>query len=367
MSFFNLNPKETPKQLFGREKELEDLTRLVQSGRWVAVLGPRMVGKTSLLKAANSLLEKKKIKVVYVNLWGAKGSGDFLRALATALNEDKSTIQKIKDISVEGVSFGSSGINVTVAKRPMATIWDLFHALGRQEEKYVIELDEVQELVNISGRFLRILANIFNTHSNVTFAFTGSIFGVMKTLLEPTSTSPLYGRSPAKLYLQPFEPENAKEFLRKGFQQCNTSISEEGINNAVERLDGIPGWLTLYGNKVCIQRLSDEKAFKETTLEAFRIVNEELEHFLLNRDRTAYIAALQAAAAFSSWTTIKGAVSRAKNSVVNDAIIYRIVENLKVGMLIQEVKGGYRVGDPMLRSLLLTPADVDGDVSTYRV
>ena len=59
--------------------------------------------------------------------------------------------------------------------------------------------------------------------------------------------------------------------------------------------------------------------------------------------------------------------SRAKNSVVNDAIIYRIVENLKVGMLIQEVKGGYRVGDPMLRSLLLTPADVDGDVSTYRV
>jgi AAA+ ATPase superfamily predicted ATPase len=319
-----------------------------------------MVGKTSLLKAADSLLEKQKIKVVYVNLWGARSSNDFLKALVKALSEDKSIIQKIKGIKIEGVSFGSSGINLTVSKKPMTTIWDLFDALGRQEANYVIELDEVQELVNVSGRLLRILANLFNTHSNVVFVFTGSMFGVLKTLLEPQSSSPLYGRSPARLYVRPFEPERAKEFLRKGFQQFNTTASEAVIANAVERLNGIPGWLTLYGNKTCVQRLSDEQALEETTEEAYRIVNEELEHFLLNRDRTAYLAALKAAALFSSWTAIKNAVSLAKGSLVNDAIVYRIIENLKAGMLIQEEKGRYRVGDPMLRSLLLTSAGVDG-------
>lgn len=128
MSLFTLNPKESPKQLFGREKELEDLVRIVQARRWVAVLGPRMVGKTSLLKAAGILLEKQKMKVLYVNLWGAKGSNDFLRALARALNEDKSIIQKIKSINIDGVSVGSDGINITVSKKPMATIWDLFDA-----------------------------------------------------------------------------------------------------------------------------------------------------------------------------------------------------------------------------------------------
>jgi len=52
------------------------------------------------------------------------------------------------------------------------------------------------------------------------------MFGLMKTLLEPTSASPLYGRSPAKLYLQPFTRETAKEFLKKGFQECNVAVKE---------------------------------------------------------------------------------------------------------------------------------------------
>ncbi len=360
MSLFNLNPKDSPKQLFGRENELDDLVRMLKARRWVAVLGPRMVGKTSLLKAATPILTKEKIKVVYVNLWGAKGTDDFLKALARALNEEKNTINKIKDIKIEGASFGSGGISITLSKRPMATIWDLLGALGRQKEDYVIELDEVQELVAISGRLLRILANLFNTYSNLTFVFTGSIFGLMKTLLEPQSTSPLYGRSPAKLQLLPFNSESSKQFLRKGFEQCSKPALEDEITNAVERLDGIPGWLTLYGNKMCVQRLSHEKALEETATEAFRIVNDELEHFFQNRDRQAYLAALKASATFSSWTAIKGSVSLAKGSVVNDATVFRIIENLKAGMLIQEEKGGYRVGDPMLRSLLLSSAVADG-------
>ncbi|MBS7637135.1 ATP-binding protein [Candidatus Bathyarchaeota archaeon] len=49
---FDLNPKTSSKELFGRERELEELIRLVRARRWVAVLGPRMVGKTSLVKMA---------------------------------------------------------------------------------------------------------------------------------------------------------------------------------------------------------------------------------------------------------------------------------------------------------------------------
>jgi AAA+ ATPase superfamily predicted ATPase len=360
MSLFNLNPKESPKELFGREQELEDLIRLIRARRWVALIGPRMVGKTSLLKAAGAILMRQNIKVVYVNLWGAKGTNDFLKALARALNEEKSIIHKIKSIQIEGATIGSNGISITLSKKPMATLWDLLDAIGRQKEHYVIQLDEVQELIAISGRLLKVLANLFNTHPNITFVFTGSMFGLMKTLLEPDSTSPLYGRSPAILKVQPFDEEHSKHFLEKGFIDCGIAFSSGIINGAVERLDGIPGWLTLYGNKVCVQRLSHKKALEETTTEAFRIVNDELEHFFQNRDRQAYLAALKAAAAFSSWTEIKGAVSIAKGSLVNDATVYRIIEGLKAAMLLQQEKGRYRVEDPMLRSLLLRSASGDG-------
>jgi ABC-type phosphate/phosphonate transport system ATPase subunit len=51
---FDLKPKDEPGELFGREAELDRMAELLKAGNWVVVLGPRMVGKTSLIKAANS-------------------------------------------------------------------------------------------------------------------------------------------------------------------------------------------------------------------------------------------------------------------------------------------------------------------------
>jgi AAA+ ATPase superfamily predicted ATPase len=154
--------------------------------------------------------------------------------------------------------------------------------------------------------------------------------------------------------LQPFEKEAAAQFLKKGFQEYNLTAKDNILNEAVERLDGVPGWLTLYGNKVSVQRLSHQKALEETTAEAVKIVKEELEHFLENRDKQAYLAALKATATSSRWTEIKGAIAIAKASSVNDGTVYKILENLKAAMLISERKGAYRVEDPMLRALLLS-------------
>jgi len=356
LTLFNLNPKESPEELFGREKELEELIRLVKARRWVAIIGPRMVGKTSLLKAASIKLEKNKNKVIYANLWGAKGTDGMLKALARGLNEEKSILQKIKSVTkrIEGLTIGPAGITVSVSKRPMTTVWDLLDAIGSQKDECVIELDEIQELAAISGNLLKILANIFNTHSNIVFIFTGSMFGIMKTLLEPEATSPLYGRSPAKLYLQPFEQKTAKQFLKKGFQEHNCIIEDKTVEDAVEKLDGIPGWLTLYGNKMSVQQLPHLTALKETVSEGIKIIKDELEHFLESRDRQAYIAALKASAISNRWTEIKRNIEITKGTTVNNATVYRIIENLKAAMLISEENGAYRVKDPMLKAVLLS-------------
>ena len=49
---FDLRPKERPEELFGRDSELEEVLRLVKLGSWIVVLGPRIVGKSSLLKVS---------------------------------------------------------------------------------------------------------------------------------------------------------------------------------------------------------------------------------------------------------------------------------------------------------------------------
>jgi hypothetical protein len=180
------------------------------------------------------------------------------------------------------------------------------------------------------------------------------MFGLMKTLLEPRSTSPMYGRSPAKLFLQPFTKEKSTEFLKKGFQECHETIPEEQIEEAVEKLDGIPGWLTLYGNNVAIRKLSHKKAMEETVSEGIKITRDELEHFLQGRDRTTYLAALKIATTSARWKEIKAAIETRRNSVPNDATVQNALENLKAAMLLDEKEGIYTVKDPMLRTLLLT-------------
>jgi hypothetical protein len=356
LSLFNLNPKEFPRELFGREGELDELVRLVKARRWIAILGPRMVGKTSLIKAANVKLERTGVKAIYVNLWGAKGTHGLLNALAQGLNKENNVLRKIKSIAdrTEGVSFGPGGISISLSKKPMTTMWDLLGAIGKQVGDCVIELDEVQELWAISGHLLRLLANIFNTHPNVVFILTGSMFGLMKTLLEPESTSPMYGRSPAKFYLEPFTEEKSGEFLKKGFQECREATKEEQIKEAVEKLDGIPGWLTLYGNNAAIRKFSHRKAMEETISEGMKITKDELEHFLQGRDRTTYLAALKVAATSARWKEIKAAIEARRNSVPNDATVQNALESLKAAMLLNEEEGVYKVKDPMLRRLLLT-------------
>ncbi|GBC73844.1 hypothetical protein HRbin04_01251 [archaeon HR04] len=235
----------------------------------------------------------------------------------------------------------------------MATIWDLLAAIGEEGDCLVIELDEVQELSSISNHLLPLLANIFNTYPKIVFIFTGSIFGLMKALLEPRSTSPLYGRSPARLYLQPFTKEKAIEFLRRGFNEYNKPIKDIEME-AVERLDGIPGWLTLYGNNVAVRNIPHRIALEETVAEGTKIVKDELEHFLEGRDRILYITALKAMAISARWRDVKNVIETRRGGSVNDATIYNIIENLKAAMLIGEDEGVYVVKDPILRSLLLT-------------
>ena len=73
MKLFDLHPKEKPDELFRREAEITFLVDVARAKRWAAVLGPRMVGKTSLLKVACTILRDEGFLAVYANLRGTTG------------------------------------------------------------------------------------------------------------------------------------------------------------------------------------------------------------------------------------------------------------------------------------------------------
>lgn len=350
MSFFELAPKASLRALFGRDAEVAQLVRSVEAGRWTVILGPRMVGKTSLVRAAAGRMGRP---VVYANLWGARGAPGFLEALLRGIAASEPLLSRLRKglRRIEGVTVGPAGITLAPRTRPMGAASALLNAIGEASARTVFVLDEVQELAPVSGLVLRTLANVFNTHPNVVFVLTGSQFGLLRMLLEPPADSPLFGRPPAVLRLAAFDRSTSVDFLARGFAEWHLSPGRVELEGVVDRsLDGIPGWLTLYGNNVAVQRLAPEKAERLTLEEGKKVARSELGHFLEHRPVEMYWDALRTLTSEVAWGELKRALSARRGSPVNDHTVGNVLRSLRDANLIAESDHRYSIVDPMVRA-----------------
>lgn len=315
---FDLRPKEKLGDLFDRREEYDELSRLVNAGSWVAVLGKRMTGKTSLIKTY-----AKENRGIYINLMGARGIEDLAR----------------KMMAESGLRLEEAGIDLKLFHVKWSKVAE--DAFSKLEDK-VLVLDEVQEVA--SPYLLKVLKSAWDTHRELKIIFSGSYIGILKGLMDPGVSSPLYGRKPVEVLLKPFSRETSKNFLTAGFKEHKKlEVSNKEIEEAVERLNGYVGWLTHYGNFRSIRKLSHEEALRETVEEGSKILLLELNHFMRNRRRDLYVKALRTANTGARWHEIRKAVD-ANNKVLGD-----ILHSLTATLLVEEKAGYYWIEDPILR------------------
>lgn len=315
---FDLKPKERRKELFDREEEYSELKRLVDSGLWVAVVGKRMTGKTSLLKTFSN-----ESNGIYVNLLGARGIEDLVRKLAAE----------------SGFKLDELGLDLRFVQVKWSRVLeDVFS----QVKDRVIAFDEVQEVS--SYHFLKVLKSVWDKYSRIKIIFSGSYVGILRRLLEPSPTSPLYGRKPAKLILKPFSRETSKKFLISGFRENpKVKVKDEEIEEVVDKLNGYVGWLTYYGNFRCVRGLSHQDALKETVNEGAKIILEELNNFLKGRKRELYVKALRTVSTGARWSDVKRALG------ANSKVVKVVLETLSSAMIIEEKEGYYWIADPIMK------------------
>jgi AAA+ ATPase superfamily predicted ATPase len=353
MPLFDLAPKDSPDALFGRQQEFSELTRLVKAGRWVVVLGPRMVGKTSLVKAVRTRL---RLPGAYVNLWGVRSVHGLVEGLISGLNESASLRARLVRAArrVDGITAGPAGLALSAPRPPFKTAWDLLDLLGTENRGCLVVLDEIQELSANAGGLLKLLGNVFNTRPNIVFVFTGSLVGLSRTLLEPSTASPLYGRAPVPLQLGPFDRVTSSDFLTQGATEAKVQLSPEQVATALAGpLDGTPGWLTLFGNHVAVRRLSPDRALKETIREGKKAAEAELSRFLVGRETSLYWPVLKVIASRAGWTAIRESMEGSDGKTVNDGTVQRVVRALEANFLVRQVDSAYEVVDPMVRTYIL--------------
>jgi Predicted ATPase (AAA+ superfamily) len=342
---FDLHPKEDRKELFGRDKEIDYAISQLLSRNWLTIGGQREIGKTSLMKVVmNEMKKNYGFKGIYVNLRGVRNLSSLLKVILSEINNSKPSFKVTVKLNF---IVGSAGIELKRGAKVVNSLIELFNSI---EEDAVIGLDEVQEVSQASRQFLEVLGNVFASNPKVRFVFSGSYIGVIRALSNPSSSSPLHGRPPVLLNLRPFDEGTSRDFLRRGMEELNISFDKE--DEVVKRLDGVVGWLTLFGNFYAVRKMSFETSMSSTIEEGKKIMIDEFKHFLEGKsNKRLYTTIMSVLKVVNAWKDVKRGVE-IKLGNVDDKELSLALESLLNNNFIEKRKEGvYEIVDPILREI----------------
>lgn len=339
---FDLHPKERLEELVERERDVEYVISQLDYGNWVVLSGQREIGKTSTMKVViNEMKRRRKIPGIYLNLRGITSLNSLLSHLLTEINKGK--IEWNFHVNVNLI-LTSAGIEVRRGSRVVNSLVELLNSSG----EIVIGLDEVQELYPVSRQFLEVLGNVFSTNPKVHILFSGSYVGVVETLLNPPSNSPLHGRPPVEVKLEPFTRDESRNFLERGMQEAGVHFDKFEV---IDTLDGIVGWLTLFGNFYALRKLDYATSLKETVEEAKKILQDEFNHFLSRKgNRKLYCEIMRVLKVAGRWKEIKRGVE-IELGKIDDKEFSSALQNLVKYNFVVKTPEEYRISDPLMREV----------------
>jgi AAA+ ATPase superfamily predicted ATPase len=321
------------------KKELHDLIAHLKNQRWVVILGPRRVGKTSLAMCAIKQFGHDSITL------DARENSDFMGSFLTSLGSSSSSTVNIgARAAIPKFSFLSFGVDYS-----KQAIKQNLDKILKTKSKLVLLLDEAQWFTN-PRTFVKQLAHIYDYYyDNVTPIITGSAVGVMRSILQPNHKSPLYGRPITEMELKKWVPSSSIGFLSEGLKQNKLSLNEESKIQTVETLDGIPGWLTMFGYYFTANPKDYDRALNSTLKEAVTIVSEETKNISkLARGWQGHLRILENLISGSKRFTDLLEITGGTNAALSRHL--GMLERL--GYVEKDTDGRYSIVDPILKEFL---------------
>jgi len=356
--YFDPKPKTRKEDLYDREKELREFKLALETSPLTVVTGIRRLGKTSLI-----LVGLSERPSVIVDLRGVAQSRKALyKRIEFALNQFfknyKNLWEKIREKLrvVSGVEVLGVGIYLSWSKEGTDLV-----ALLKSLEEYnvVIVFDEVQYIRGPIGKELAETLAYLYDHSELKIVVSGSEVGLLYDFLGVENPkAPLYGRYFREVKLTPFTREQSIDFLEKGFEQYNIKVPENVLEEAVEKLDGIVGWLVYFGLKY-IEKYGKENVVEEIVEEASKLSLEEFTKFLKKHspaDKRILEAAKAIAQEQNTWTQIKQHLEKIEKRTIPDTTLNRTLKTLLKSSYIRKIVEGrniyYTITDPTLKYAL---------------
>jgi hypothetical protein len=338
---FDLKPKEEIKDFFNYREELNSFASYLtdKNRRMVVIRGLRRSGKSSLLRVG---LRKARVRFVLIDVRELTSLSR--RSFESKLLEELKSTRGLPASLLERIDSVEAGLRISLKKEESA--WKILKKLNP-----VIAVDEVQMLkgTGVESFFAALYDN-----TNCKIVLTGSEVGVLDAFVgKDNPKAPLFGRVYSEIKMHPLVPEKSEEFLALGFKEAGRSVPEEAIDNALKELDGIVGWLAMFGNLAL--SLDSDAALKKSIANGAKLAYSELETFLNMRlaAKKRYLALLRILAEKDmKWGDLKRALQIELKEMVSDPQFSNYLNSLKDYGFILHVNDFYSIPDPLLRRAL---------------
>ena len=328
----------------------------------IVVKGVRRIGKSSLVRVGLRLHGVRLYAVfdartvplltsdtVYEVI--ARGLEELLRRSGGLSRHLRELLARVEGLSVAGFEVRDTRRSPDLELRVVEALDEAAEAAG---EHMVLVFDEAQDMAVVPG-FARLLAHIYDYHQRVKLVLAGSEVGLLDRLLgRGNPRAPLYGRPYLEIEMPRLGREESLGFLEQGFTELGLQWPRAYMEEAVNRLDGIAGWLTAYGYYAYATG-SHREALERVLEEGASLVQAELERFLANRSqaRTRYLALLECLAAGPlTWSELKTCLETRIARGLNKAQFTRYVRELRDYSFVEKSGREYRLADPLIRYAL---------------
>lgn len=249
---FLISGYHSPEFFCDREMETATILDALYNGRNIALIAPRRMGKTGLIRHAFYRLKEQDpdIVTIYMDIYSTQTLGDFVRLVANAvlgkldtvpqkaLSRIRQFIRSCRPVFTLDELTGVPKVTIDVAPaEEEATLKEIFDYLSSSEKRCYIAIDEFQQIAEYPEKGVEaLLRSYIQFVPNVNFIFAGSKQHVMQEMFT-SSKKPFY-QSTQLLAIGAIDRDKYADFATEHFSGRNLQLPCKVFEAIYDKFEG---------------------------------------------------------------------------------------------------------------------------------
>ena len=249
---------------FNRKEEKERIVSTLSGGNNLVLYAPRRYGKTSLVMHVMDSLTDLGFICIYLDFMTVYSRESFAEEYSKAILVHQSNLNKAIELFaklVRGIrpklSFDQNGnpefsfdfSTVKISDKSLESVINLPDKLADKEKKFIIVMDEFQDIDKLNGEnFEKLLRSKIQHHHNVNYLFLGSRTHILNDMF--TNKNRAFYNSAAAMHLEALPKNETVNFLMNRFSLSNIQLNEKTASYLIEHAGNIPYYIQFLASEV---------------------------------------------------------------------------------------------------------------------